>query len=433
MRRQNHAYRSFARLQAAWGGIFAVLITVLGGCLKPAAAPDAPPPPQVTVACPQPAEVTDYEDFTGHIEAVKSVSVQAMVSGRLEKVLFKEGAMVEENQPLFLIDPNVFQAQYDQTVANLNLAKAHLKRLELDLQRAKSLLPTKAIAQSDYDKAEGDRDEAAAAVAVAVASMNSAKDNLEYTTVRAKFAGRISRQMVDPGNMVRANDTKLTTLVTNDQLYVYFDIDERTTIKIRRLFDAGELCAGGHSPLTINYGLADEEGFPRTASVNFVDNQIDMSTGTWRLRAKIDKPDPTLLPNMFLRVRVPLGTPYHALLVPEKALGTDQGQNFLYVIDKDNKAVYKQVTCAIACGPLPEGMRAILPSKSKPEDKSSSQRISGSGNDDLKPTDRFVINGLQRIRAGQKVDPKEEAPRTEAGKKEKQMAETPPQPKVAER
>ena len=147
--------------------------------------------------------------------------------------------------------------------------------------------------------------------------------------------------------------------------------------------------------------------------MNFVDNQIDMSTGTWRLRAKIDKPDPTLLPNMFLRVRVPLGKPYDTLFVPEKALGTDQGQRFLYVIDKENKAVYKQVACGLTCGPLREGMMAI---------------ISG-----LQPTERFVINGLQRIRAGQVVDPKEETPKTEAGKKEKQMAETPPQPKVAER
>jgi len=385
------------------------LTAVLGGCFQSAPPRPAPPPPQVTVAYPQPAKVIDYEDFTGHIEAVKSVTVQAMVSGRLEKVLFKEGAMVEENQPLFLIDPNVFQAQYDQTVANVKLAKAHLDRLELDLKRAKSLLPTNAIAQSDYDKAQGDRDEAAAALEVAVAARNSAKDNLEYTTVRAKFAGRISRQMVDPGNMVRANDTKLTTLVSNDLLYVYFDIDERTTIKIRRLIDASNFASAEHSPLTISYGLADEEGFPRTASVNFVDNQIDMSTGTWRLRAKIDKPDPTLLPNMFLRVRVPLGKPYDTLFVPERALGTDQGQSFLYVIDKDNKAVYKQV----ACGPLRDGMRAIT-----------------SG---LQPTERFVINGLQRIRAGQVVDPKEETPKNEAGKKEKQMAETPPQPKVAER
>jgi RND family efflux transporter MFP subunit len=384
----------------------------------------------VTVAYPQPAKVVDYEDFTGHIEAVKSVTVQAMVSGRLEKVLFKEGAMVKENDPLFLIDPNVFQAQYEQTVANVNLAKAHLKRLELDLQRAKSLLPTKAISQGDYDKAQGDRDEAAATVDVAVASMNSAKDNLEYTTVRAKFAGRISRQMVDPGNMVRANDTKLTTLVSNDLLYVYFDIDERTTIKIRRLFDSGEFASAGHSPLTITYGLADEEGFPRTASVNFVDNQIDMSTGTWRLRAKIDKPDPCLLPNMFVRVRVPVGKPYDALFVPERALGTEQGERFLYVIDKDNKAVNKQVTC----GPLRDGMRAIAPY--------SKQNPGG-----LLPTERFVINGLQRIRAGQVVDPKEETPKNEAGKKEKRapapgmmtpllpvpVAEKPSQPKVAGR
>ena len=265
--------------------------------------------------------------------------------------------------------------------------KPHLNRLEADLRRAKALLPTKAISMEDYDKALGDRDEAAATVKSAEAQQNSAKVNLDYTTVRAKFAGRISRQMVDPGNMVRANETKLTTLVSIDKMYVYFDVDEQTTLKIRKLIDAGKIASSEHSPLTINYGLADEEGFPRTASVNFVDNRIDMSTGTWRLRALIEKPDVCLLPNMFLRVRVPIGAPYDTLFVPERALGSDQGQKFLYVIDKDNKATYKQVTC----GPLRDGMAAILTG--------------------LNPTDRFVVNGLQRIRAGQVVNPKDERPR----------------------
>ena len=310
--------------QRALGIVMAMFLAV-AGCNRQHRGPPPAAPPEVTYGKPESQKVTDFEEFTGHIEAVKSVTVQAMVSGRLEKVLFKEGAMVEENQPLFLIDPNVFQAQYEQTVANVALAKAHLKRLELDLQRAKSLLPTKAIAQGDYDKAQGDRDEAAAALDVAAAAMNSAKDNLEYTTVRAKFAGRISRQMVDPGNMVRANDTKLTTLVSNNLLYVYFDIDERTTIKIRKLTDASNFASAEHSPLTISYGLADEEGFPRTASVNFVDNQIDMSTGTWRLRAVIEKPDTLLLPNMFLRVRVPIGKPYNALLVAGAGPGDRSG------------------------------------------------------------------------------------------------------------
>jgi RND family efflux transporter MFP subunit len=264
--------------------------------------------------------------------------------------------------------------------------------LEADLRRAKKLLPTHAISQEEFDKEEGDRNEADATVKAAEAARNSAKVNLEYTTVRAKFAGRISRQMIDPGNMVKEKETALTTLVSTDKMYIYFDVDERTAIAIRKLIDEGKMTSP--SGIAINYALADEEGYPRTANVNFVDNQINMATGTWRLRALIEKPDPCLLPNMFLRVRVPIGQPYDTLLVAERALGSDQGQKFLYVINGENKAEYRQVVC----GPLLDQMRAIT---------------SGVG-----PKDRIVVNGLQRIRGGQLVAPQEEKKKVDAKKEE---------------
>jgi RND family efflux transporter MFP subunit len=377
-----------------------LLAGTLAGCNRQGPQQAAPPPPQVMIALPTPGKVTNYEEFTGHIEAVNSISVQAMVSGRLEKVLFKEGDLVKEGQPLFQIDPNVFQAQYDQTMANLALAQAHLKRLEADLRRGKALLPTKAISQEEYDKEEGDRNEAEATVKAAEAARNSAKVNLEYTTIRAKFAGRISRQMIDPGNMVKEKETALTMLVSTGKMYIYFDVDERTAIAIRKLIDEGKMSSP--SGIAINYALADEEGYPRTANVNFVDNQINMATGTWRLRALIEQPDPCLLPNMFLRVRVPIGPPYDTLFVPERALGSDQGQKFLYVINGENKAEYRQ----IVYGPLREDMRAIK---------------SGVG-----PKDRVVVTGLQRIKGGQVVDPQEEKKKVEVKKedvrKEKQVA-----------
>ena len=257
---------------------------------------------------PKPGKVTNHKEFTGHIEAVKSVNVEAMVPGRLEKVLFTDGQMVEADQPLFLIDPKVFQAQYNQAKANVAFARAHLAHLEADLRRDKALLPTKAISQQDYDLAEGLRNEAAASVDVAVAAMNSALENLKYTTVRAKFAGRIGRRMVDPGNMVRANETLLTTLVSTNQMYIYFNVDERTTIDIRNRIDTGQM-PPGQAAIKIDYALAEEEGYPRSAYIHFFDNQINMPTGTWRLRALIDKPDPRLLANMFVRVRVPIGAP----------------------------------------------------------------------------------------------------------------------------
>lgn len=396
MRHEKSSFTILAKWHVA--GAILLLAAPLAGCMRSGQQPQAPPPAQVSVALPKAGKVIDYEYFTGHMEAVKSVNVEAMVGGRLEKVLFTDGQMVEENQPLFLIDPKVFEAQYAQSVANVAFARAHLAHLEADLRRDKALLPTKAISQQDYDLAEGLRNEAAASVDVAVAAMNSAEENLKYTTVRAKFAGRIGRRMVDEGNMVRANETLLTTLVSTDKMYIYFDVDERTTIGIRKLIDTSQN-PPGQATIKIDYALATEDEYPRSAYVHFFDNQINMPTGTWRLRALIERPDPALLANQFVRVRVPIGAAYDTLLVPERALGQDQGQEFLYVIDKDNKAVYKQVKC----GPKVGEMRAIR-----------------SG---LDAKDRVVVNGLQRIhQAGEVVDPKEEKPAKEEGRKEKQVA-----------
>ncbi len=366
------------------------LTVAITGCNRSQGKPPAPPPPEVTYGKPESQKVTDYEEFTGHTEARRAILVEAMVTGYLDKVLFKEGDIVAQDAPLFKIDPRIYQAQLDQAVANLDLAQAHLKRLESDLLRAKTLLPTKAIAQGDYDKAEGDRNEAAATVKKAEADERLARQNLDFTTITASIGGRVSRQMIDPGNMVKANETPLTRIVSLDRMYIYFDVDERTTIRIRRLIDEGRIPSAEHATLTIEYGLADETGFSHSANVNFVDNTIDMSTGTWRLRAVIEKPDTLLLPNMFLRVRVPIGKPYDALLIPERALGFDQGQKYLYVLDKDNKAVYKQVQCGLQCGPLPDGRAAILAG--------------------LQADERFVIDGLQRIRPGDVVTPKEAKP-----------------------
>jgi RND family efflux transporter MFP subunit len=397
------------RLSAVAASALLIVTAALSGCMRSGPPPQAPAAPEVGVALPKPGKVVNYEYFPGHIEAVNSINVEAMVPGRLEEVRFTDGQLVEKNQELFLIDPKVFQAQFEQAKANVAFARAHLAHLEADLRRDKALLPTKAISQQDYDLAEGLRNEAAASVDVAVAAMNSAEENLKYTTVRAKFAGRIGRRMIDPGNMVRANDTVLTTLVSADKMYIYFDVDERTTINIRDIIDTAQ-SPPGQSAVKIDYALATEEGYPRSATVHFFDNQINSGTATWRLRASIENPDQRLLANQFVRVRVPIGAPYDTLLVPERALGSDQGQKFLYVIDKNNKAVYKQVQC----GPQVGEMLAIL-----------------SG---LDAKDRVVVNGLQRIhQAGEVVDPKEEKPAKEDAKKEKQMADRAAQPKVAKR
>ena len=376
-----------SRQATGFGGTLLMLLA-LGACNRAPQGPPPIPPPTVIVARPVVETIQDYEEFPGHTEAVNKIMVQAMVTGYLDKIKFKEGDDVKEGDPLFQIDPRTFQDQYDLARANLLQAEAHLSRLKADYRRAESLLPTRAISQEDFDKVAGDRAEAEAAVKVTEASVSNAKHNLEYTLVAAKIGGRVSRQMIDPGNMVKANETPLTTIVALDTMYVYFDVDERTTIRIRRLIDEGKVISARQIKLKIYFGLADEDGFPHEAVINFIDNQMDMATGTLRLRGILDNPRKFLLPGMFLRVRVPIGKAYDAVLIPEKALGSDQGQKFVYRVDDLEDNTHKAVYQRVVCGPLREGRRAIL--------------------EGLKPGDRFVVSGLQRIKAGDLIEPKEE-------------------------
>ncbi|MEI8371363.1 MAG: efflux RND transporter periplasmic adaptor subunit [Planctomycetota bacterium] len=358
------------------------LAVILNGCSRSQSKTSEPLPPEVNVSTPVTREITDLVEFTGHTEAVNSIVVRAMVTGYLDKVLFKEGDEVAENARLFKIDPQIYEAQLAQARANRELAQEHLKRLEADLRRAKSLLPGKAISQEDFDKVEGDRNEAKAGVGVAEAAEKLAQQNVDYTTITAKIGGRISRQMIDPGNMVRANDTPLTSIVSLDTMYAYFDIDERTMLQIRRLVRAGKVRSAHEGDTKIRLGLADEEGFPHVGTINFIDNQVDVPTGTLRLRGLFPNPNRILSPGMFVRIRVPIGDPHQSLLVSERALGSDQGQKFLYVLNDKDEVAYRRVEV----GALNDGLRVIQ-----------------SG---LKAGERVILSGLQRVRPGMKVNAK---------------------------
>ena len=277
-------------MKSAFPLIALSLAAALSGCSRSQPKIGEPPPPEVSASTPVSREITDSVEFIGHTESLKTICVRAMVTGYLDKVMFKEGDEVLENAPLFKIDPRIYQAQFDQAKANLVQAQAHLNRLESDLQRAKKLLPLKAVSQEDYDKAEGDRNEAAAAVEVAQASLAYAKQNLDYTTISARISGRVSRQLIDPGNMVKANDTALTTIVSMDPMYAYFDVDERTMLQIRRLMQAGKVSLASGGNAKVYMGLADEEGFPHEGTINFIDNQVDGPTGTMRFRGVFPNP-----------------------------------------------------------------------------------------------------------------------------------------------
>ncbi len=319
------------------------LAVVLNGCSRSQTKIGEPPPPEVNVSTPVSREVTDLVEFTGHTESLKTICIRARVSGYLEKVLFKEGAEVCQGDPLFEIDRRTYQADYDRAVANLAQARAHLTHLEANYKRAQNLIATHAIAQADYDQAVGDRDEAEAAVKVADAALNSSRLNLEWTRVTAPISGRISRQLIDPGNLVKADDTALTTIVSLDPMYAYFDIDERTMLQIRRLVRAGKLKSVQAGDAKVLMGLADEEGFPHVGTINFIDNQVDGPTGTLRFRGVFPNPDRILSPGLFVRIRMPLGDPHPSLLVSERALGSDQGQKFLYVLNDKDEVTYRDV------------------------------------------------------------------------------------------
>jgi RND family efflux transporter MFP subunit len=360
-----------------------LLYPAINGCGPSPAQPSlAQQTPEVLVSLPVSREVTDYVDFPGRTEAVNSIEVRARVTGYLDKVHFQEGTDVKQGDLLFEIDPRTYQAELARADATLSQAQAHLARMEADAQRASDLLPGRRISREEFDRIIGDRRESSAAVGVAKANRDLAELNLGFTKVRAPLSGRISRRYIDPGNLVKADETALTTIVSLDPIYAYFDADERTTLQLQRLVREGKIRWSPGTELPVLLGLADEDGFPKQGTINFADNRVDPDTGTWRLRGLFHNADHALSPGLFVRMRAPIGKPYTATLVSEEALGTDQGQKFVYVVDDKNKVEYRRVKV----GRLHDGLRVITLG--------------------LAPMERVVVSGLQRVRPGIEVTPK---------------------------
>ncbi|MEN6405859.1 MAG: efflux RND transporter periplasmic adaptor subunit [Thermoguttaceae bacterium] len=361
----------------------------LAGCARPAnhaAVEEKPAAAEVRVVRPVVEPIVDYEDFTGHTEAMMGVEIRARVSGYLVKGLKngngnKEGTEVKRGDLLFEIDPRTYEADKSKAEAAVAQSRARLDRLAKDRKRAEELLPTRSISQGDYDQIVGDYKEAEAAVKTAQAALRLAELNLEFTQVRSPCDGRVSKQLIDPGNMVQADQTPLTTIVTLDPIYVYFDMDERTLLQLRRMIRAGEMKSARKAKLPILLALADEDDFSREGTIDFADNRVDPMTGTLRLRAVFSNPKRILSPGMFARIRVPVSPRHEAIMVPEEALGSDQGQRFVYVVDPKNRAVSRSVQI----GSLHGKLREIK---------------SGLSRDD-----RVVVEGLQRIKSGDEVRP----------------------------
>src|SRR5215470_9063794 len=349
---------------------------------QPTAAP--PPPPKVTVSQPINREVVEWEEYTGRLEAVESVEVRARVNGYLQSIHFKNGAIVKQGDLLFVIDPRPYQAELERAKADLALANVKLERTGKDLGRAQQLVRSRAVSEEEVDTRVSDQRQAQESVQAARAMVNAAQLNVEFTQVRAPISGRISRNLVSVGNLINGGTTQstlLTTIVSLDPIYCYFEADERSYLKGIRQLRNGDRTNGRAAKQPVYVALADEEAFPHQGSIDFVDNRLDPNTGTITGRAVLPNPDLLLAPGLFARVRLPAGDKYKALLLPPEAVGSDLSQQFVFVVDDQNLAQYRKVTP----GPIIDGLRVIR--------------------DGLQPDDWVIVKGVQRAKTGAKVDP----------------------------
>jgi len=359
------------------------LLTTCGCGPKQDAKPTGTAPPVVYFTLPVMKEVSENEEFTGRTESVHSVEVRARVSGYLDKANFKDGSEVKQGDVLFEVDPRPYQAEFDRASAAVAQAEAHVVRLDADFARAQKLLATNSISKEDYDKVFGDRAEAYANVKLAKAVQDTAQLNLKFTKITAPLTGLASRRAVDPGNLIKADETMLTTIVALDPMYATFDIDERTVLKVRRQIREGKLKSARESEVPVSIGLPDEEGYSVQGTINFVDNRVDSSTGTLRVRGIFPNTNKLFSPGVFVRVLLRTGPTRQAMVIPDEAVGTDQGQKNVFIVNDKNVVQYRKVTT----GPLaPGGLRVI------------EQGISTG--------DRIIVKGLQRVRQGTVVDPK---------------------------
>jgi RND family efflux transporter MFP subunit len=393
---------------ALWRPLLLLPLITLAGCGQAAPQAEPPPPPEVEVSQPIVREVSDYEEFTGRLDAEFSVEIRARVSGYLKEIRFKDGDTVKEGQVLFEIDPRPYQAMAAKDQAALAQAEAHLKRLDLDYGRARLMLARRAMAREDFDKTDGDRTEASTSVASARASLDNSRLYLEWTQVRAPISGRVSRRLIDKGNMVAADQTALTTIVSTDPMFVYFDVDERTLLRLRSEAQAASPSASYENSARVEMGLASEDGYSHQGTINFEDNRVDPSTGTIRMRGVFANPRTAsgahlLSPGLFARVRLPVGQPHRAYLVSDRALGTDQGKKFLYIVrDKTDAETGRPQQVVerryVHLGRLHGGLREIreaLNDRALP----AGERVAAN--------ERVVVSGLQRLRQGIVVKPKE--------------------------
>jgi len=352
----------------------------LGGCSKSGGPPSAPP--EVSVALVIEKRVKDWDEFTGRLQAVETVEIRPRVSGYIDKVAFTEGSLVKRGALLFVIDPRPYQAEYDRAAADVKRFKTALELGSIELARVQRLKDSGAVSQEELDERKSTVAQAEANVAGAEAALESALLNLNFTRVTSPVDGRVSRAEVTRGNLVTGGSnggTLLSSVVSMNPIYLYFDADEQSYLRYTQMARAGESTQAAGSP--VHVGLANEEGFPHSGAVDFIDNQLNPQTGTIRARAVLQNNNGQFTPGLFARVQLLASGEYPAILIEDRAVNTDQSQKYVLLLGADNKIEYRKVKL----GRVIDGLRVVR--------------------EGLKAGDVIVVNGAQRVHPGVTVTP----------------------------
>ncbi|MDN2658923.1 MULTISPECIES: efflux RND transporter periplasmic adaptor subunit [Neptunomonas] len=364
-------------------GTIAVMVLAACGGTETTAPSAPPPPPEITVATVIHERITEWDEFTGRLQAPQTVSLVPRVSGYIEKVLFQEGALVKKGDVLFLIDSQPFDTEVKRLKADLINAKAAAQLASHDYDRAKKLGKQRAISNEAVDNRRAQQQQTAAQVASVQAALTRAQLDVQYTKVTAPIDGRVSYAMVTEGNFVNAGQSELTSVVSTDTMYAYFDLDEQTYLKYDRLASAGKRvdARDTNADNPVYMGLANDTGYPHIGHIDFVDNRINQQTGTIRIRARFTNQDNSLIPGLFARVKLIGSDTYEGILIDNKAIGTDLNNKFVLVVNAENTLEYRPVTL----GETINGLRIVTQG--------------------LAPEDVIVVNGLQRVRPAMQIKP----------------------------
>lgn len=365
-------------------GILACSLSGLSGCGKSGGNSQAAPPPQVSVAQVLEKRVKDWDEFTGRMQAVETVEIRPRVSGYIDRVAFTEGSQVKRGDLLFIIDPRPYQAEYDRAAADVKRYKTALDLGRIELARVQRLKDSGAVSEEELDERKSTVAQGEANVSGSEAALETASLNLNFTRVASPIAGRVSRAEVTRGNLVTGGingGTLLTSVVSMDPMYLYFDADEQSYLRYVQLARTGELRSSRDGGNPVQVGLANEEGFPHMGTVDFVDNQLNPQTGTIRARAVLQNKDGQFTPGLFARVQLLGSGEYSAILIDDRAVNTDQSQKYVLALGPNNVIEYRRVKL----GRIIDGLRIVR--------------------EGLKAGDVIVVNGAQRVHPGVTVTP----------------------------